>query len=208
MYIPAHFQSDDTVAAVAFMQRYNFASLVTVLDLVPVASHLPFAIEAYDLDVEMLDRAPRIQLLGHMARANPQWQHIEGQQVLVIFTEPHAYISPSLYEKVQNVPTWNYVAVHAYGKAKLIQDDAAALALLEKQIHVFESGYAAQWSGLSDDYKKAMVKGIVAFEIEVERLEFKRKLSQNKSDRDRQTVKAHLEQSEDGMLRDLGQMMD
>jgi transcriptional regulator len=199
MYIPTHFRLDDAAQTVAFMQRYNFATLVTVIEGEPFVSHLPLVVE-FDNQ--------QVTIIGHMAKANPQWQTLAQQTALVVFAEPHAYVSPSLYEKPQNVPTWNYIAVHAYGQARLITDEAGAFALLEQQMRTYEPAYIAQWASLADDYKQAMVKGMVAFEIKVARLEGKQKLSQNKSEQDRQTVTQHMLESEDPMLRDLGIIMD
>jgi transcriptional regulator len=199
MYTPTHFRLDDSAQAMEFMQRYNFATLVTVVDGRPFASHLPFVVEA--------TAEGTLRLLAHMARPNPQWQTLEAQTALAIFAEPHAYVSPSLYEKTQNVPTWNYVAVHAYGRTRLLLDDADAFALLERQMQVFENQYLEQWNTLPDTYKNALAKGIVAFEMEVTQLEGKQKLSQNKTDRDRQNVMQHLLDSTDDSARAIGEMM-
>lgn len=198
MYVPPHFGFGDRADVVAFMHRYNFATVVSQLNSEPFATHLPFIIE---------ETGGEIRLLAHFAKANPQWQHWGGQTALVIFSEPHAYVSPSLYEKEQNVPTWNYVAVHAYGIPELITDESRAFELLEKQMAAFEPAYLHQWSGLSQDYKNAMIKGIVAFEIRVQRLEAKNKLSQNKSVQDRQNVREHLLASDDSAARAIGAMM-
>lgn len=199
MYIPAHFSFTERHEIAAFMRRYNFATIVTQVDGLPFASHLPFVVEE--------SVQGDVRLLAHFAKANPQWKNLEAQTALVIFSEPHAYVSPSLYEKEQNVPTWNYVAVHAYGKPKLILDDTAAFALLEKQMHAFEKEYLGQWNRLSAEYKNAMIKGITAFEIPVEKLEAKRKLSQNKSESDRHSVMNHLLESADDASRAIGEMM-
>lgn len=198
MYTPAHFSHDDPAMTLGFMQRYNFAALVSVVDGLPVASHLPFVAE---------EKEGKITLLGHMARNNPQWQTLEAQTALVIFSEPHAYISPALYEKEQNVPTWNYIAVHAYGRARLVLEETAAFGLLEKQMQVFEANYLEQWKRLSQDYKNALLKGIVAFEIPAEKIESRWKLSQNKSLSDRQTVQQHLAESPDGLEREIARYM-
>ena len=180
------------------MRRFNFAAIVSQVDGLPFATHLPFVVE---------EEAEQIRLLAHFAKANPQWRSLEGQTALVIFNEPHAYISPSLYEKEQNVPTWNYVAVHAYGKPNLILEEKSVFDLLEKQMQAFEGEYLAQWARLSQEYKNAMVKGIVAFEIPVEKWEAKWKLSQNKPEQDRVKVAAHLLESQDGVARLTGEMM-
>lgn len=199
MYVPSHFSFGEHADIVAFMRRYNFAAVVSQIEDRPFATHLPFVVETEDNGT--------IRLLAHFAKANPQWKNLEGQTVLVIFQEPHAYVSPSLYSKELNVPTWNYVAVHAYGHAKLINDEAAAFDLLEKQMQTFEKEYLGHWNQLPQDYKDAMIKGIAAFEMEVEKLESKWKLSQNKPEKDRANVTAHLLDSEDGSAQQIGEMM-
>lgn len=200
MYVPPHFSFTERAEIVAFMRRFNFAAIVSQVEGLPFATHLPFVVEE--------NEDGQVRLLAHFAKANPQWKSLEGQMALVIFSEPHAYVSPSLYSKEQNVPTWNYVAAHAYGQAKLITDEAATFRLLEKQMQTFEGGYLEQWARLPQDYKNAMVKGIAAFEMPVEKLEAKWKLSQNKPERDRENVMAHLLQSEDGAAGQIGEYME
>lgn len=198
MYIPSHFSFSEQGSVAAFMRRFNFAAIVSQVDGLPFATHLPFVVE---------EEAAQIRLLAHFAKANPQWKNLEEQTALVIFSEPHAYISPSLYEKEQNVPTWNYVAVHAYGTPRLILEEKSVFDLLEKQMQAFEGEYLAQWTRLSPDYKNAMVKGIVAFEIRVEKLEAKWKLSQNKKPQEQVNIMSHLLEREDSTAREIGEMM-
>ncbi|HEY9548738.1 MAG TPA: FMN-binding negative transcriptional regulator, partial [Kiloniellaceae bacterium] len=128
-------------------------------------------------------------LLAHMARANPQWRDFAalaeaGQEALVVFQGPHSYISPTWYGAgPPNVPTWNYVAVHAYGLPEIIEEPAAARALIERLVARQEAGLAPPWStaGLDEAYMAGMLRGLVAFRIPVTRLEAKAKLSQNKT---------------------------
>ncbi len=129
MYIPNEFESADRNAMLEFMQAHSFASLVTAGNQLPIATHLPFIISEED---------GQLYLTSHMARANPQWEEFDAGTTLVIFSGPHAYISPSHYDHQQNVPTWNYVAVHAYGKATLINDEAEGYAVLESMISTYE----------------------------------------------------------------------
>src|SRR4051812_31010638 len=112
MYIPKINLMTNPQEAISFMQRYSFATLVTVNNGVPSATHLPFVVEQRD---------DKIVLVSHLAAANPQVQELLQGKPLVIFAEPHAYISPTHYEHEKNVPTWNYIAVHAYGTATLIE---------------------------------------------------------------------------------------
>lgn len=172
MYIPKYFQARNEAEVFAFLQAYSFATIVTVKDKVPVATHLPFTVSQQD---------GKIVLGAHFARANPQWEELGKEKVLVIFSEPHAYISPKHYDREESVPTWNYIAVHAYGTAVRITDTASVMAMLECMIDQYEPDYKQQWNGLSADYKLKMINGIVAFEILVEELQAAEKLSQNKS---------------------------
>lgn len=204
MYIPKYYRSEDQSEALAFMQAYPFATIVSVQEGIPVATHLPFLAA----EVE-----GRIQLYAHFAKANEQWRSLVQQQALVIFSEPHAYISPRHYEKNLNVPTWNYIAVHAYGQVNLVVQKAELYQLLEKTIAAFETAYQAQWQQLPEAYKEGMINGIVGFSMEVETLQFKKKLSQNKSAAEQQRIKSDLENSTDTvasalaayMLTDAGQ---
>ena len=188
MYLPSHFRVDDFDRLAAFIEEHSFATLISHDGTAPFATHLPL----------LFDRA-RGQLgtlAGHVARGNQQWKHFQnGGEALAIFHGPHAYVSPSWYETELAVPTWNYVAVHAYGTPRLL-DDAALDAELRAMIVKYESGFAAPWPGdLPDDYRAKMRAGIVGFEIEITRLEGKFKLSQNRSEADQQSVIAALENS-------------
>jgi transcriptional regulator len=126
---------------------------------------------------------------------------------LVIFTEPHAYISPSHYETEIVVPTWNYIAIHAYGVATLLESVEQKAELLKHTIEAFEPGYYQQWQKLPDDYKSRMMNGIVAFEIEVTDLQAKKKLSQNRTKTERENIINSLGQSVDSNIRDIADYM-
>lgn len=186
MYTPNHFQFRDNAEIIAFMKQYSFATIVTVKDNVPIATQLPFVIN---------DSQDKLMLSAHFAVANEQSKYIEANTSLVIFTEPHAYISPVHYDKRESVPTWDYIAVHAYGKAKIIEDEAAKIGALEQMIRFYEKDYLQQWESLSDKFKKGMVKGIVAFEMMVTDLQGQMKLSQNKTETERHRIAEHLTKS-------------
>ncbi|MEO3406911.1 FMN-binding negative transcriptional regulator [Mucilaginibacter sp. CAU 1740] len=188
MYTPKHFQLNNEQEAISFMQRYSFATIVTATNNVPFATHIPFLVE---------QREGRIILASHFAKANPQAAEIIGKDVLVIFTEPHAYISPKHYEKETNVPTWNYIAVHAYGKPSILPEGEETADLLARMISNYETDYLSQWNGLPDEYKQRMMKGIVAFEIAVDDLQGKHKLSQNRSEVEKENIIKALNQSND-----------
>lgn len=198
MYIPKHYSNKDQQQAIAFMKRFNFGTLLTSVDEIPVGTHLPFVIE---------ERKEELVLIAHMARANSHWQSMDQQSNLVIFAEPHAYISPEHYLKEENVPTWNYLAVHAYGQAKIITGETELVDLLEHAIGVFDPSYLQQWEGLSKNYKAKMVKGIIGFEIVVTDLQFKEKLSQNKKAIEVDRISESLSKSEHTTERNLATYM-
>lgn len=186
MYTPYFNSFTDRQEIVAFMQRYSFATIVTDVDGVPEATHLPFLVKP---------EGDKHFLLSHFAKANLQSGHIVGKTSLVIFTEPHAYISPKNYEKEESVPTWNYIAVHAYGNAIILDDENKKAEILKHTIQFYDPAYMQQWDGLSDHYKSKMMNGIVAFEIEVTDLQAKQKLSQNRSEQEKDNIVHSLEQS-------------
>jgi transcriptional regulator len=198
MYIPPYYKEIDAEKLLAFMQAHSFATLISTHNNNIRATHLPFVIEK---------REERIFLVTHMAKANPQWQEFGDPELLVIFQGPHAYISPDNYEKKQNVPTWNYIAVHAYGKATLIEDDEGSRAVLEKMIGTYEAKFQSQWKELDQNYVAGMLKGIVSFEIEVTKLEGKFKLSQNKTRNEQQNIITSLGNSHDSLEQEISSEM-
>lgn len=179
MYIPKQFQIEDSSEAISFMQRYSFATLINVSGNLPIATHLPFVVE---------QQGDKVILSSHLAKANHQSEDLTNGTSLVIFTEPHAYIALRLYEKELNVPTWNYIAVHAYGEAHIVDDESEQLRELEQMVAFYDNGYLKQWSGLPLDYKLKLCKGIVMFKITVTDLQGKKKLSQNRTDADRESI--------------------
>src|SRR6266851_4882644 len=189
MYIPKAFREDDISRLHTFMEAYSFATLVTQHESIPFATHLPFLLDP--------ERGPNGILLAHMARANPQWHDFaSAQEVLVIFQGPHTYISPSWYEVELSVPTWNYAVVHAYGLPYLIEDGEELYKLLKTLIQTHEAHFEKPWPfQLPDDYLQKMMRGIVGFEIEITRFEGKFKLSQNRTETERENVIAALQES-------------
>jgi transcriptional regulator len=188
MYIPHFNEFTDKKGIIAFMQRFSFATIVTAVNGVPEATHLPFLVK---------QKNDKLFLLSHFAKANPQSTQVLENTSLVIFTEPHAYISPKNYENDQNVPTWNYIAVHAYGNAVLLEEEHKKAELLRHTIEYYDSGYLQQWDNLPDQYRSKMMKGIVAFEIEVTDLQAKKKLSQNRSEIEQENIIHSLGKSND-----------
>ena len=180
MYIPKHFEVDEQDAAIAVMREHNFATLVSQRGDEPFVTHCPLLVG---------EPGPPLVLRGHLAKANPHWKQWEAQpNVLAIFHGPHGYISPSLYGSRESVPTWNYVAVHAYGTIAAIHDTDAKHGLLKDLIAVQEPAYKAQWDALDAGFQERMLGAIVGFRIEVTRLEAKFKLGQNRPKADRENM--------------------
>lgn len=204
MYTPKHFEKKDKSKLVEFMCEFNFAALVNYAKKKPVeryaprATHLPFIV---------LEEGGKLILKAHMAKANPQWASFNSEEVLVIFQEPHTYISPALYENKVSVPTWNYIAVHAYGVPKILGSVEERISLLELSFEHFDALYKEQWKTLPDDYRNELLNGIVAFEIEVTKLEGKFKLSQNRTEGDRERIIKNLTNSPDKVKRDIAGFM-
>ncbi|MCZ2480688.1 FMN-binding negative transcriptional regulator [Aquirufa nivalisilvae] len=186
MYIPAINQLTDLAEIIQFIQKYSFGTIITLVHGKPVATQLPFVSKLVD---------NKIILRAHFAKANEQWKQIVDQENLFIFQEPHAYISPKHYEKEQNVPTWNYISVHLYGKARLVQTKEEAQGILEESIEFFEKEYKTQWDGLSEAYKSNMIQGIVAFEVVISEIQAKKKISQNRSKKEQEQIAQALSQS-------------
>lgn len=185
MYLPAPFKSTDVEHALRLIAEHPLGLLIG-----PDAqgdsfgSHVPLVVVPGGGD---------LVLEGHMARANPQWGWLSQQQrLLAVFSGPSAYISPSHYESAQNVPTWNYAALHAYGDVELIDGTADKDALLKRLIGRFEPEYAEQWRGLSPDYQHKLLGAIVGFRIRVTRWELKLKMSQNRAATERQRIRDAL----------------
>ncbi|MBP7272272.1 MAG: FMN-binding negative transcriptional regulator [Saprospiraceae bacterium] len=198
MYIPPYFTATDTAEALRFMQQYSFATVIGVQSHgLPIATHLPVVAER---------NGEHIALFTHFSRANEQTNNITDQTLLVVFQTPHAYISTSHYEKFESVPTWNYIAVHAYGKAAILTDDAA-FAVLEKTIAFYEATYQQQWDQLSAIYKNKMLRGITAVRIDIHTLQFAKKLSQNKTDNERISIIQTLSQHTDSSARAVAEWM-
>jgi transcriptional regulator len=181
MYVPKHFAATDE-RPLWDLVAHSFGTLLTVVAGEPFASHVPF----------LLDPDARL-LHCHVARANPQWQHLASSpRVLAIFAGPHGYVSPTWYAEQGGVPTWNYAVVHAHGEAVCIDDREHKRRHVEALAAKYERGLANPWR---PDYDVRRLEGIVGIEIRVAKLEGKLKLSQNRSAADRAGVIAGLEAS-------------
>ncbi|MFC6298701.1 FMN-binding negative transcriptional regulator [Pseudomonas sp. CCM 7893] len=199
MYTPRAFALDDLPELQQLIQHTRLAQVVTFGEQGLQASHLPLLLNP--------DEGPNGTLYGHLAKANRQWQDLQnGSEALVIFAGAEAYISPSFYPaKVEHgkvVPTWNYLAVHAYGQAEVFTDAERLLTLVSALTDRHESARDQPWkvSDAPTDYIDGMLKAIVGFALPIQRLEGKRKLSQNRSAADIAGVREGLAASSD--LRD------
>jgi transcriptional regulator len=177
VYIPKHFAPKDRALVVEVMRDHSFAVLISDDDRgAPFATHLPLIISEREVDGE-----PRVVIEGHFAKGSPHRRYLEASpEALVIFTGPHAYMSPRVYPDPNHVPTWNYLAVHAHGTVRWLPEESAKDELLKRLIGLHEPAYAEQWRGLPGDFRESLLSAIVAFEIEVVRLESKFKVNQHR----------------------------
>jgi transcriptional regulator len=200
VFIPSHFRVTDTARLHEFIERNSFASLVTSHGGGwVVAGHIPLLL--------VRDGSSFGSLEGHVARGNDQWRDLTGE-ALAIFTGPHAYVSPRWYEAEEVVPTWNYVAVHAYGPMTVMRDPAELIGLLRRSIELFEGGAEGPWTlERSGGAVDQLLGGIVGFRIPIARIEGKWKLSQNHSPDRRTKVIAALEAQGDENSREIAALM-
>lgn len=187
MYIPRQFREERLPVLHEIIESASFATVVTAGSEGLTATHIPILLDRH--------RGPLGTLRGHVARANPHWEHLTAaEEALVIFSGPHAYISPTWYGSSGRVPTWNYVAVHAYGKPEVFHDAARLRALVADTVDRYESGLPEPWrvDALDEATLPALLGAIVGFEIPIARLEGKRKLGQNRSRAEREGMVSGL----------------
>ena len=175
MYIPEHAKCTDLSVLDRLAEHASFGTLVSTVDSAPFATHLP---------VLMRRSGRKICIQGHWARPNPQWMDIERQRVLFIFHGPHAYISPQWYlEPGDRVPTWNYVAAHLYGRVRLEHDADRLREFLHALAEKYESGTEHPWNyRRASERTQRAVAGVVGFELLVDEVQIKQKLSQHDSE--------------------------
>ena len=187
VYLPPVFTEARPEVLIEHIERHDFGLLVTLGGDGLIASHIPFLLDRQD---------DGLWLHGHLARPNPQVAHLgEGGEALAIFHGPHAYVSPRWYASGPSVPTWNYADVHAYGPVRRVDDPGWLRAVLRRLTERQEAQSPIPWriEEQPEDYLEGMLKGIVGFEMRVNRLEGKYKLSQNRPAADRPRVIAELE---------------
>ncbi|MBR0679954.1 FMN-binding negative transcriptional regulator [Roseomonas eburnea] len=208
MYNPPHFREDRPEILREIMRAARLALLVSAAadGGVPEATHLPLVLDEAD--------GPQGTLYGHVAKANPHWRSLAGGgSARAVFTGPEAYVSPSLYASKQEhgrvVPTWNYVAVHAIGPVEVIEDAARLHAIVSRLTDQREAGRADPWAvnDAPEPFVAGQLKGIVGIALRIETLIGKRKLSQNRSEADRDGVIAGLSASEDARDREAAAAM-
>lgn len=193
MYSPPYNRAEDRAEQLAFMRANSFVLLVTGTGGALHASHLPVVVE---------ESGEQFTLHMHMARNNPQWQEFfEGEEVLAVFSGPHAYVSPRWYEEQERVPTWNYAALHAYGTVKIVQERAAKHASQRRLVVQLDPQWLPKFDALRAEYVARMLDGIVTFDVAVTRLETRWKLSQNRSRREQELIAAELDKSADSGAR-------
>lgn len=207
MYQPSQHREDRLTVQHALIAAHPFGLLISTGPEGPLANGLPFLLQP--------DHGPLGRLQAHIARANPQWQGLDGQAVLVVFQGPLAYVSPSHYQTKQDtgkvVPTWNYVMVQARGVVRVQQDPAWLDAQIDALTQRHEAPRPAPWA-VSDaprPYIEAQLRGIVGLEIEIQSLDGKWKVSQNRPEADRRGVAEGLALENPAMaavVRDYGQV--
>ena len=199
MYIPNYFRNNNQHEIEAFIVKHSFAVLITHHQQKQFATHLP-------IEMETTVNGEKV-LHGHIARGNPQWQTFEnGEQALAIFTGPHTYVSSSWYNHV-NVPTWNYIAVHISGFMRILNEEELFLSL-KKLTDKYEviSKNPVTVEGMHDNVRK-QIKGIVGFEMRIEKMEGKWKMSQNRDEEDYKNIIRELEELNDVNAKEVAEEM-
>jgi transcriptional regulator len=186
MYSPRFNQVADRAVLLEAMQAYSFAILFGPQG----GAESPAPLTATHLPLVVKDEGEHGLIEGHFAKANRHWQALAGRETLVVFPGPHSYVSPAFYVEPLSVPTWNYIAVHAYGTLELVEDDAGKDALLAGLIQANEPAFAEQWRNSPDGFRRTMLAGIVGFRIPIARIEGKFKISQNRAQEERQHVQS------------------
>ena len=198
MYTPKLYREEDRAKILEFLKQNEFATVVAYDGEKPVASHLM---------VDVMETDGALSIDGHMSRANPLWKTFESNpEILIMFQGPHTYISASWYNHV-NVPTWNYQSVHVYGKPQLVTDPDQVYALLKRLMDRHETGLSYNMDGLPRDFVEKEMRGVMAFQIAVTRLEANYKLSQNRVEEDYWNIVSHLEARTDELSHGVAEAM-
>lgn len=195
MYNPNYSSVKDIELLKNFIKENSFAMLITSSDENVEVNHFPFMLSEDD---------NKIVLYAHMAKSNPHWKLIETKKTIIVFSGPHAYISPTYYINPLNVPTWNYTAVHAHCQAQVIQDQKLEIDLMEKMVSYFENQNKTQWNySLPAEFQNKLFQAIVWVRFEVIKIEGKFKLSQNRDHDDYISVVENLNNKSDNNSREM-----
>lgn len=198
MYIHKFYREENREKILESLRQIDFATLVAYDGEKPVASHLM---------MEVMEEGEKLFVNGHMSKANDLWKMLDkNAEVLVIFQGPHTYISPTWYNHV-NVPTWNYQSVHVYGKPQIMIDKSLTYGILKRLMDRYEPNGPSAMEALPQDFVEKEMKGIVAFQIEVTKIEASYKLSQNRDDESYQNIVAELEKRPDDLSRGVAAAM-
>jgi transcriptional regulator len=187
MFIPRYYREEDRQKILAFLKQNNFPAIVSFDGERPIATHTPVEIVENEND--------KITIYAHISRANPQWKTFNEQEILLIFQGAHTYISPRWYNHV-NVPTWNYMMIHVYGKVRLLPDDEL-FAFLSRLVHAHEVNTSYSLEGLPQEFVQKEIKGVVGFAIDVTSIDAGYKLSQNRNDEDHENIVQELDKRGD-----------
>ncbi len=202
MYAQTHDRVEDRTRLLAFMREFSFGMLVTARHGAPQATQLPFLI---------VEQGHGLRLLAHMARANPHWHDFAERAApaegLAIFSGPHAYISPRHYERPNSVPTWDYVAVHARGRMHLLEGREEKLEALRLLSARHDPGWLAVFDSHPDEAVERRLNAIVAFELRIDRLEGRYKLSQDRSPGEKARIADALAAEADTAAQRIGEMI-
>lgn len=187
MYIPKYYREEDRQKILAFLKQNNFPAIVSFDGERPIATHTP---------VEVVENEHgNVTIYAHISRANPQWKTFDDQEILLIFQGAHTYISPRWYNHI-NVPTWNYMVIHVYGKVRLLPDDEL-YAFLSRLVQRHEMNTSYTLEGLPQDFVQKEIRGVVGFAIDVTRIDAGYKLSQNRNDEDHENIVQELDKRGD-----------
>ncbi|MCY9136548.1 FMN-binding negative transcriptional regulator [Bacillus atrophaeus] len=200
MYIPKYYKVTNVDDIWDFVQNNSFGTIVTTAQGKPIATHLP---------LQLMKEGDTYYITGHIAYGNPQWRTFETcEDVLVMFQGPHAYISSSWYEK-ENVPTWNYQAVHLYGTASILNEEELKhdLTMLLQKYEKHRKN-PILWDKLSPQLLESQLKGIVGFKIKVGEIQASYKLSQNRNETDYMNIIDQLRKEGDPNSKQMAELME
>ncbi|MCY9089337.1 FMN-binding negative transcriptional regulator [Bacillus mojavensis] len=200
MYIPKYYKVTNVDDIWDFVQNNSFGTIVTTAQGKPIATHLP---------LQLMKEGDTYYITGHIAYGNPQWRTFEAcEDVLVIFQGPHAYISSSWYEK-ENVPTWNYQAVHVYGTASILNEEELKHDLtMLLQTYEKHRKNPVLWDKLSPQLLESQLKGIVGFKMKVGEIQASYKLSQNRNEKDYMNIIDQLRNEGDSNSKQMAELME